>query len=62
MPDLRIQIAKDNGDLPKDHGHKKDEQSRPADYFTASLLDIFNPLKMKEALDKANGRTNKDKE
>ena len=27
-----------------------------------NLVDIFNPLKMKEALDKANGRTNKDKD
>ena len=30
--------------------------------FNPSLSDIFNPLKMKEALDKANGHTNKDKD
>ena len=55
MSELVIKTAKDNGDLPEDFddGEKS---------FNPSLFDIFNPLKMKEALDKANGHTNKDNE
>ena len=55
MSDLRIKPNIENGDLPEDFddGEKS---------FNPSLFDIFNPLKMKEALDKANGHTNKDNE
>ncbi len=55
MSELVIKTAKENGDLPEDFddGEKS---------FNPSLFDIFNPLKMKEALDKANGHTNKDNE
>ena len=55
MSELVIKTAKENGDLPEDFddGEKS---------FNPSLFNIFNPLKMKEALDKANGHTNKDKE
>ena len=28
MPDLRIQTAKDNGDLPKDHGQDKKDHGQ----------------------------------
>ena len=38
MPDLRIQTAKDNGDLPKDHGQ---------DYKELTLEDAINPAVIK---------------
>jgi len=38
MPDLRIQPAKDNGDLPKDHGQ---------DYKELTLEDAINPTVIK---------------
>ena len=67
MSDLRIQANIDNGDLPEDFDDGDNlnwdkEVEELAERFTPRLLDIFNPLKMKEALDKANGRTNKDKD
>ena len=59
MSDLRIKANIDNGDLPEDfddgdnlNWDKEDEEM--AERFTPRLLDIFNPLKMKEALDKAS--------
>ena len=68
MSDLRIKPNVANGDLPKDFddGEKysvldfDNDEQEPGDNFL-NLVDIFNPLKMKEALDKANGHTNKDK-
>ena len=57
MPDLRIKPNIDNGDLPEDFDDGKNKE-----IFDVGLFDILNPFKMKEALDKANGRTNKDKE
>ena len=67
MSDLRIKSNIENGDLPKDFDDGNNlnwdkEIEELSKRFTPSLMDIFNPLKMKEALDKANGRTNKDKE
>ena len=38
MPDLRIQTAKDNGDLPKDHG---------LDYKELTLEQAINPTVIK---------------
>ena len=65
MPDLRIKPNVANGDLPEQmelfDGEDK-EMNWLKESFNPSLMDIFNPLKMKEVLDKANGRTNKDKE
>jgi len=57
MPDLRIKPNVANGDLPKqmelfDDGDN--EMNWLKESFNPSLLDIFNPLKMKEALDKAS--------
>ena len=57
MPDLRIKPNIANGDLPKDFDDGKNKE-----IFDVGLFDILNPFKMKEALDKANGRTNKDKD
>ena len=79
MPDLRIKPNIENGDLPEDFdGHSVEKLHKVIDrkikiledsnklqeYCKSSLVDILNPLKMKEALDKANGRviTPKDKE
>ena len=41
-----------------------EDSNKLQDYCKNNLVDIFNPLKMKEVLDKANGRiiTPKDKE
>ena len=67
MSDLRIKPNVANGDLPEqmdlfDDGDN--EMNWLKESFNPGLSDIFNPLKMKEALDKANGRiiTPKDKE
>ena len=70
MSDLRVKPTQDNGDLPEqmelfddgDNLNWDKEIEELSKRFTPSLMDIFNPLKMKEVLDKANGRTNKDKE
>ena len=77
MPDLRIKANIENGDLPEDFdGHSVEKLHKVIDRKIKiledsnklqescknNLVDIFNPLKMKEALDKANGRTNKDKD
>ena len=76
MSDLRIKANTDNGDLDLFDGHSVEKLHKVIDRkikiledsnkLQAScknnLVDIFNPLKMKEALDKANGRTNKDKD
>ena len=71
MSDLRIKPNVANGDLPEQmelfDGEKysvldfDNDEQEPGDNFL-NLVDIFNPLKMKEALDKANGHTNKDNE
>ena len=57
MPDLRIKANIENGDLPEQmelfDGEDK-EMNWEKQSYNPSLLDIFNPLKMKEALDKAS--------
>ena len=64
MSELVIKTAKENGDLPEDFDDGDNEMNWEKQSFNPSLFNIFNPLKMKEALDKANGRiiTPKDKE
>ena len=54
MSDLRIKPNTDNGDLSKDFDDGDNEMNWLKESFNPSLLDIFNPLKMKEALDKAS--------
>ena len=40
MPDLRIQTAKDNGDLPKDHGQdKKDDWELAHEYESSEEME-----------------------
>ena len=44
MPDLRIKTAKENGDLPKDHGRKKeweDTISSDSNEFQLQLEKMF---------------------
>ena len=74
MSDLRVKSNQDNGDLPKKFdGHSVEKLHKVIDRKIKiledsnklqeyCLVDIFNPLKMKEALDKANGHTNKDQD
>ena len=69
MSELVIKTAKENGDLPKDFdGHSVEKLHKVIDRKIKiledsnklqescknSLVDILNPLKMKEALDKAS--------
>ena len=69
MSDLRIKPNTDNGDLTdKFDGHSVEklhkvidrkikileDSNKLQDYCKSSLVDILNPLKMKEALDKAS--------
>ena len=45
MPDLRIKTAINNGDLPKDHGRKKewkDTVSADSDEFRLQLKKMWN--------------------
>ena len=64
MSELVIKTAKENGDLPEDFDDGDNEMNWEKQSFNPSLFNIFNPLKMIEALDNANGRiiTRKDKE
>ena len=74
MSELVIKTAKENGDLPEDFdGHSVEKLHKVIDrkikiledsnkLQESCLVDIFNPLKMKAALDKSNGHTNKDNE
>ena len=62
MSELVIKTAKENGDLPEDFDDGDNEMNWEKQSFNPSLFNIFNPLKMKEALDKANGHTNKNNE
>ena len=54
MSDLRIKPNTDNGDLPKKFDDGDNEMNWLKESFNPGLSDIFNPLKMKEALDKAS--------
>ena len=66
MSDLRIKPNIENGDLPEDFdGHSVEKLHKVIDrkikiledsnkLQESCLVDIFNPLKMKEALDKAS--------
>ena len=66
MSDLRIKPNEDNGDLTdKFDGHSVEKLHKVIDrkikiledsnkLQESCLVDIFNPLKMKEALDKAS--------
>ena len=69
MPDLRIKANIENGDLPEQmelfDGHSVEKLHKVIDrkikiledsnkLQESCLVDIFNPLKMKEALDKAS--------
>ena len=65
MSDLRIKPNIANGDLPEQmelFDGEDNEMNWLKQSCNPSLMDIFNPLKMKEALDKANGHTNKDQD
>jgi len=57
MSDLRIKPNIANGDLPEQmelFDGEDNEMNWEKQSYNPSLLDIFNPLKMKEALDKAS--------
>jgi len=60
MSDLRIKPNTDNGDLPnKLDGKKKpwtDTVSADSDEFRVQLMDIFNPTKLRDWLEKDNGQ------
>ena len=60
--DRKIKILEDSNKLQESCNDEDNEMNWEKQSYNPSLLDIFNPLKMKEALDKANGHTNKDKE
>ena len=63
MSDLRIKANIDCGDLPKDFdGQEKpwtDTVSADSDEFRVQLMDIFNPTKLRDWLEKNNGQENK---
>ena len=63
MSDLRVKPNTDNGDLPKKFDGKekpwKDTVSADSDEFRVQLMDIFNPTKLRDWLEKNNGQENK---
>ena len=71
MSDLRVKPNQDNGDLPKKfdgHGVEKlhkvidrkikilEDSNKLQDEFRLQLMDIFNPTKLREKLEKDNGQ------
>ena len=71
MPDLRIKPNIENGDLPEDFdGHSVEKLHKVIDRKIKiledsnklQLMDIFNPVLLREKFEKVNGQENKDKE
>ena len=71
MSDLRIKANTDNGDLTdKFDGHSVEKLHKVIDRKIKiledsnklQLMDIFNPVVLREKFKKVNGHTNKDKE
>ena len=70
MPDLRIKPNVANGDLPEqpdlfddgDNLNWDKEIEELSKRFTPRLMDIFNPVVLREKFEKINGHTNKDKD
>ena len=71
MPDLRIKANIENGDLPEDFdGHSVEKLHKVIDRKIKiledsnklQLMDIFNPVVLREKFKKVNGHTNKDKD
>ena len=71
MSDLRIKPNIENGDLPKDFdGHSVEKLHKVIDRKIKiledsnklQLMDIFNPVLLREKFEKVNGQENKDKE
>ena len=65
MSDLRIKANIDCGDLPEqmelfDDGDN--EMNWEKQSYNPSLLDIFEPTKLREWFEKVDGQGNKDKE
>ena len=65
MPDLRIKPNVANGDLPEQmelfDGEDK-EMNWLKESFNPSLMDIFNPVLLREKFEKVNGHINKEKD
>ena len=62
MSDLRVKPNIDNGDLPKDFDDGDNEMNWEKKSFNPSLMDIFDPVKLRKWFEKVNGQRNKDKE
>ena len=65
MPDLRIKPNVANGDLPEQmelFDGEDNEMNWLKESYNPSLMDIFNPVVLREKFEKVNGHTNKDKD
>ena len=74
MPDLRIKANIENGDLPEQmelfDGHSVEKLHKVIDRKIKiledsnklQLMDIFNPVLLRDKFEKVNGHTNKDKD
>ena len=65
MPDLRIKANIENGDLPEQmelFDGEDNEMNWLKESYNPSLMDIFNPVVLREKFEKVNGHTNKDKD
>ncbi len=62
MPDLRIKPNIENGDLPEQldlFDGEDNEMNWQKESFNPSLMDIFNPVVLREKFEKVNGQKNK---
>ena len=70
MSDLRIKPNIENGDLPEqmelfddgDNLNWDKEIEELSKRFTPSLMDIFNPVLLRDKFENINGHTNKEKD
>ena len=62
MPDLRIKPNIENGDLPEQldlFDGEDNEMNWLKESYNPSLMDIFNPVVLREKFEKVNGQKNK---
>ena len=62
MSELVIKTAKENGDLPEQldlFDGEDNEMNWLKESFNPSLMDIFNPVVLREKFEKVNGQKNK---
>ena len=60
--DRKIKILEDSNKLQESCNDEDNEMNWEKESYNPSLMDIFNPVLLREKFEKVNGHTNKDKE